>query len=240
MKLGDEQFAEASAVGAGRPARARRHRASSPASPTSSPATPPTTSSPRSTRSACATARTSQIDGYEFAPTFSIWTTIEECLNPPRDLGARPRLVHDGRRSPSPRCSTSRPGIGPVECVNVEHEEVVLDPALGRLPARARSSTGSATSSSTCSRRCTSSGSTAPSRSTCAARPVAPRDVVAAALPNPAELGDRMHGLTCAGHARHRDRQGRRAARDLPATTSSTTRRRWRATAARPSSGRRR
>ena len=23
------------------------------------------------------------IDGYEFAPTFSIWTTIEECLNPP-------------------------------------------------------------------------------------------------------------------------------------------------------------
>jgi len=28
---------------------------------------------------------------------------------------------------------------------------------------------------------------------------VEPRDVVAAALPNPAELGDRMHGLTCAG-----------------------------------------
>ena len=24
-----------------------------------------------------------QVDGYEFAPTFSIWTTIEECLNPP-------------------------------------------------------------------------------------------------------------------------------------------------------------
>src|SRR6478736_3536970 len=23
------------------------------------------------------------VDGYEFAPTFSIWTTIEECLNPP-------------------------------------------------------------------------------------------------------------------------------------------------------------
>ena len=28
---------------------------------------------------------------------------------------------------------------------------------------------------------------------------VAPRDVVAAALPNPAELGDRMRGKTCAG-----------------------------------------
>jgi saccharopine dehydrogenase-like NADP-dependent oxidoreductase len=28
---------------------------------------------------------------------------------------------------------------------------------------------------------------------------VAPRDVVAATLPNPAELGERMHGKTCAG-----------------------------------------
>ena len=28
---------------------------------------------------------------------------------------------------------------------------------------------------------------------------VSPRDVVAAALPNPAELGDHMHGKTCAG-----------------------------------------
>ena len=24
-----------------------------------------------------------EIAGYDFAPTFSIWTTIEECLNPP-------------------------------------------------------------------------------------------------------------------------------------------------------------
>ena len=33
------------------------------------------------------------IDGVPFAPTFSIWTTIEECLNPPivyeRDRGWR-------------------------------------------------------------------------------------------------------------------------------------------------------
>ena len=28
---------------------------------------------------------------------------------------------------------------------------------------------------------------------------VSPRDVVAACLPDPAQLGDRMHGLTCAG-----------------------------------------
>ena len=47
------------------------------------------------------------VEGYEFAPSFSIWTTIEECLNPPviweKDRGTgSPR-----RRSPSPRSSTS-------------------------------------------------------------------------------------------------------------------------------------
>ena len=47
------------------------------------------------------------VDGYEFAPSFSIWTTIEECLNPPviweaAAAGSR------RRRSASPRCSTSR------------------------------------------------------------------------------------------------------------------------------------
>ena len=36
-----------------------------------------------------------EIAGYAFAPTFSIWTTIEECLNPPVIWETRPRLVHD-------------------------------------------------------------------------------------------------------------------------------------------------
>ena len=35
------------------------------------------------------------VDGYDFAPTFSIWTTIEECLNPPVIWEQRARLVHD-------------------------------------------------------------------------------------------------------------------------------------------------
>ena len=48
------------------------------------------------------------IDGYDFAPTFSIWTTIEECLNPPLDLGARPRVRSRPRRSRNRRRSCSR------------------------------------------------------------------------------------------------------------------------------------
>ena len=67
------------------------------------------------------------VEGYDFAPTFSIWTTIEECLNPPADLGARAGLLHDSPFS-EPEVFEFPEGIGAVECVNVEHEEVVLIP----------------------------------------------------------------------------------------------------------------
>ena len=67
-------------------------------------------------------------DGREiFAPSFSIWTTIEECLNPP--------LIYEKERGwfttepfNEPEIFDFPAGIGPVECVNVEHEEVVLVP----------------------------------------------------------------------------------------------------------------
>src|SRR5207344_929644 len=67
------------------------------------------------------------VEGYDFAPTFSIWTTIEECLNPP--------VIYEKGRGWFTTPPFSEPevfefpeGIGPVECVNVEHEEVVLIP----------------------------------------------------------------------------------------------------------------
>ena len=67
------------------------------------------------------------VAGYDFAPTFSIWTTIEECLNPP--------VIWEAGRGwfttppfSEPEVFTFPAGIGPVECVNVEHEEVLLMP----------------------------------------------------------------------------------------------------------------
>ncbi|MDQ3029397.1 MAG: saccharopine dehydrogenase NADP-binding domain-containing protein, partial [Actinomycetota bacterium] len=61
-----------------------------------------------------------------FAPSFSMWTTIEECLNPPV-------VWQDGRWHTTapfsePEVFDFPEGIGPVECVNVEHEEVLLMP----------------------------------------------------------------------------------------------------------------
>jgi Saccharopine dehydrogenase and related proteins len=50
------------------------------------------------------------VKGYDFAPSFSIWTTIEECLNPPivwekeRGWYTLPRSANP-RRSPSPKGS---------------------------------------------------------------------------------------------------------------------------------------
>src|SRR5580704_8078670 len=68
-----------------------------------------------------------EVTGYEFAPTFSIWTTIEECLNPPV-IWERDRGWFTTEPFSEPEVFTFPAGIGPVECVNVEHEEVLLMP----------------------------------------------------------------------------------------------------------------
>ena len=49
-----------------------------------------------------------QVAGYDFAPTFSIWATIEECLNPPV-IWERGAAGSPPSRSASPRSSPSRP-----------------------------------------------------------------------------------------------------------------------------------
>jgi saccharopine dehydrogenase (NAD+, L-lysine-forming) len=67
------------------------------------------------------------VEGYDFAPTFSIWTTIEECLNPPL-VWERGRGFYTTAPFSEPEVFEFPEGIGPVECVNVEHEEVVLIP----------------------------------------------------------------------------------------------------------------
>ena len=67
------------------------------------------------------------IEGFAFAPTFSIWTTIEECLNPPV-IWERERGWYTTHPFSEPETFVFPEGIGPVECVNVEHEEVLLIP----------------------------------------------------------------------------------------------------------------
>ena len=137
------------------------------------------------------------VEGYEFAPTFSIWTTIEECLNPPL-IWERERGFFTTEPFSEPEVFEFPEGIGPVECVNVEHEEVVLIPRHVDC-RRVTFKYGLGEEFIGVLRTLTSSGWTPRSRCACSGVEVAPRDVVAAALPDPATLGDRMSGRTCAG-----------------------------------------
>jgi saccharopine dehydrogenase (NAD+, L-lysine-forming) len=137
------------------------------------------------------------VDGHEFAPTFSIWTTIEECLNPPV-IWERERGWYTTEPFSEPETFVFPEGIGPVECVNVEHEEVLLVPRWVEC-RRVDFKYGLGEEFIDVLRTLHKLGldSTEPVR--VRGLEVAPRDVVAAALPDPAGLGDRMRGLTCAG-----------------------------------------
>ncbi|HEY2309796.1 MAG TPA: saccharopine dehydrogenase C-terminal domain-containing protein [Gaiellaceae bacterium] len=145
------------------------------------------------------------VEGYDFAPTFSIWTTIEECLNPPL-IWEKERGFYTTEPFSEPELFEFPEDIGVIECVNVEHEEVVLVPreidcrrvtfkyGLGTEFIEVLQTLHKLGLDSTEPVRVRSAGGGQK-----AAVEVAPRDMVAAALPDPATLGDKMRGKTCAG-----------------------------------------
>jgi saccharopine dehydrogenase-like NADP-dependent oxidoreductase len=139
------------------------------------------------------------IPGYAFAPVFSIWTTIEECLNPP--------VIWDGDRDD---WYTTEPfsgselfpfpeGIGPVECVNVEHEEVLLVPRAlkGVKKVTFKYDLGSDFIQKLKFLHELGLDSTEPVR--VRGVEVSPRDVVAAVVPDPITMGDKMVGRAIVG-----------------------------------------
>jgi saccharopine dehydrogenase-like NADP-dependent oxidoreductase len=138
-----------------------------------------------------------EIDGYDFAPNFSVWTTIEECLNPPviweKDKGwftTAPFSEHETFEFPE--------GIGKVDVVNVEHEEVLLMPRW--LNAK-RVTFKYGLGDQFINILQTLHTLKLDNKESIEVKgvKVAPRDVVVACLPDPAHLGDKMHGKTCAG-----------------------------------------
>ena len=138
-----------------------------------------------------------EIEGYKFAPTFSIWTTIEECLNPPL-IYERGRGLFTTEPFSEPEIFDFPEGIGSIECVNVEHEEVLLIPRhidAGRVTFKY----GLGAEFIDILEKIHLLGLDATRKVRVGNVEVAPRDMLAALLPNPAELGHRMHGKTCAG-----------------------------------------
>jgi saccharopine dehydrogenase-like NADP-dependent oxidoreductase len=137
------------------------------------------------------------VDGYDFAPSFSIWTTIEECLNPPV-IYERDRGWFTTPPFSEPETFDFPEGIGPVECVNVEHEEVLLVPRWVDA-RRVTFKYGLGDEFIEVLQVLHKLGLDRTEKLRVGGLEVSPRDVVAAALPDPATLGDRMHGKTCAG-----------------------------------------
>ncbi len=136
-----------------------------------------------------------------FAPSFSIWTTIEECLNPPV-IWEKDRGWYTTPPFSEPEVFDFPDGIGPVECVNVEHEEVLLMPRwVDAKRVTFKYGLGEEFIGILKTLHQLGLDKTEPLKVRSAGGPVmvAPRDVVAAGLPDPATLGPRMTGKTCAG-----------------------------------------
>ena len=144
-------------------------------------------------------------DGNEvFAPGFSMWTIIEECLNPPV-VWEKSRADGDVEAGfftlppfSEPEVFDFPDGIGPVECVHVEHEEVLLMPRwIDADRVTFKYGLGEEMISTLRTLHTLGLDSTTPVR--VKGVEVSPRDVVAACMPDPSTIGPRMEGKTCAG-----------------------------------------
>jgi saccharopine dehydrogenase-like NADP-dependent oxidoreductase len=136
-----------------------------------------------------------------FAPSFSIWTVIEECLNPPL-IWEKDRGWYTTEPFSEPAMFEFPGGIGPIECVNVEHEEVNMLPrTMDAQKVRFKYGLGTEFIGVLQTLHALGLDKTEPVsvRSKSGRVEVAPRDLVAAVLPDPASLVDSMTGMTCAG-----------------------------------------
>lgn len=147
------------------------------------------------------------VDGYEFAPSFSIWTTIEECLNPP--LIWENGSFHTAKPFTGGVTFDFPEGIGPVECVDVEHEEVVLIPKKVKAD-KVTFKYGLGNDFIEKLKTIHALGLSNKEKVNYRGMEIAPRDFLASLLPDPAKIGPMMHGKTCAGaHVQGLDKEGR-------------------------------
>ncbi len=138
-----------------------------------------------------------EVRGYSFAPNFSIWTTIEECLNPPVIWEAR-RGWYTTEPFSGQETFEFPEGIGPMDVVNVEHEEVVLVPRWVKC-RRVTFKYGLGERFINVLKTLKMLNLDSREEIYVKGNLVAPRDVVAACLPEPSHLGNKMFGKTCAG-----------------------------------------
>ena len=138
-----------------------------------------------------------RIEGVPFATVFSIWTTIEECLNP-AVVWEKDRGFFTLPPFSEPERFIFPEGVGPVECVHVEHEDVVMIPRV--LDARRVTFKYALGEEFIGALKVLHAiGLDRTDAIEVDGQQVIPRNVVAALVPEPAELGDNMTGRAIVG-----------------------------------------
>lgn len=141
-----------------------------------------------------------EIEGVDIAFGFSVWTTIEECLNPPiiweKDKGWFTTEPFSGAE-----VFTLPEGIGDVEMVNVEHEEVLLIPRyIDKGLKRVTFKFGLGEEFINCLKYLRALNlDRVDMKVKVGDAEITPRDFVAKCAPNPIDIGRKMVGKTCAG-----------------------------------------
>jgi len=139
------------------------------------------------------------VSGHRYATPFSVWSVIEECLNPPV-FWDHERGYYTAEPMSEPEIFEFPEGIGPQEVVAVEHEEVInlprwINKGLKRVSFKI--SLGKELMEALKMLNDMGLASAAPID--VKGVTVAPRDVVEACLPNPAGVGPLMEGKISVG-----------------------------------------
>jgi saccharopine dehydrogenase-like NADP-dependent oxidoreductase len=137
------------------------------------------------------------IAGYEFAPSFSIYDAVEECTDLPL-IWEKEKGYFQTEPFSEPEVFDFPEGIGPIECVNVEHEEVLMIPRWVKCQ-RVTFKYGLGADFINVIKVVKMLGLHSKEPIDVKGVKVAPVDILAALLPNPAYLGDKMSGKTCVG-----------------------------------------
>jgi saccharopine dehydrogenase (NAD+, L-lysine forming) len=139
------------------------------------------------------------VQGFKYATQFSTWSVIEECLNPPvfwdKDKG-----YYTTQPMSAPETFYFPGGIGPLEVVAVEHEEVI------NLPRWIKKGLQKVSFKICLGQELMEALRMLNDLGLASAEPieikgvrVIPRDVVAACMPDPARIGPLMQGKICVG-----------------------------------------
>lgn len=129
---------------------------------------------------------------------FSIWTTIEECLNPPV-IWEKGKGWFTTESFSEPEIFDFPGGIGPVEVINIEHEEVLLMPRYIDCN-RVTFKFGVSREMRTMLKNLESLGmDSATKKIKIGDQEITPRDFLVKVVPSPVESTKTMEGKGCAG-----------------------------------------